>query len=81
MMIFEYTHRITGEIPLQPGNEIRIAFNHVSRAFQEKIDEKEIIRNIDNAKAHIISATMDCFMISIINRLDFLSNFIEGLKT
>jgi hypothetical protein len=25
-------------------------------------------------------ATIDCFMISIISRLEFLSNFIEGLK-
>jgi hypothetical protein len=79
MVIFEYTHRITGEVPLQPSNEIRLALNHISDALQIQT-VTEIKRSITNAQGHIMLATIDCFMISIISRLEFLSNFIEGLK-
>lgn len=76
--IFVYTNRITGEIPLQPANEMRNAFDHFVTALSDD-DIEEARRNIINACGHTILATIDCLAISVIHRLEIITNFVTVL--
>lgn len=71
------THRITGEIPAAPGNEFRNVYDHIVKA-ANKNNIDDAARNINNAHAHILMATMQCLAISIDYRM---KQFQEQLNT
>jgi hypothetical protein len=77
--IFEFTLRITNEIPPQANNEIRNALNHLARAVGNPAGSS-VPEELRKARRHLTLAKRDCLKISILHKETLLAKIIAAIE-